>query len=78
MASASYFAKGNKLLQSLSASDMGLLQPNLVPVELKLREDLERPNKPIENVFFMENGIASVVARCAMSGSRSGSLAVRA
>jgi CRP-like cAMP-binding protein len=62
MASASYFANGNKLLQSLSASDMGLLQPNLVPVELKLREDLERPNRPIENVFLMENGIASVVA----------------
>ena len=62
MASASYFAKGNKLLQSLSASDMELLVPNLVPVELKLREDLERPNKPIENIFFIENAIASVVA----------------
>src|SRR5687767_1359000 len=63
MASNSYFANGNKLLQSLSASDSDLLEPNLVAVELELRKDLEIPNKPIENVFFIENGIASVVAQ---------------
>ena len=62
MAPASYFAKGNKLLQSLSASDLDLLEPNFVSVELELREDLERPNKRIENVFFIENAVASVVA----------------
>jgi CRP-like cAMP-binding protein len=62
MASASYFANGNRLLRSLSASDRELLEPNLTPVSLRLRQDLERPNKPIELVIFPENAVASVVA----------------
>ena len=71
MASASYFANGNRLLQSLSARDMDLLEPNFVTVKLELREDLEVPNQRIEHVFFIENGIASVSHYpCAMYGSR--------
>jgi CRP-like cAMP-binding protein len=62
MAAASYFAKGNKLLQSLSTSDLALLSPNLVSVDLLLRQDLEKPDQRIADVFFMEIGIASVVA----------------
>jgi len=62
MASASYFAKGNKLLQSLSTSDRELLEPNLVPVSLLLRQDLEKPNRRIDDVFFIEHGIVSIVA----------------
>jgi CRP-like cAMP-binding protein len=63
MASASYFKKGNHLLQALSTSDLGLLEPNLVPVSLLLRQELEKPHKPIDDVYFMERGMASVVVR---------------
>jgi CRP-like cAMP-binding protein len=46
----------------MSAADIALLRPHLRPVALELRKDLERPNRPIETVYFMEAGIASVVA----------------
>jgi CRP-like cAMP-binding protein len=62
MAPASRFAYGNLLLNSLKSSHFSLLEPNLIPVELPLRMDLERPKKPIEKVYFFEQGIASVVA----------------
>jgi CRP-like cAMP-binding protein len=52
----------NKLLESLSASDMALMQPHLEIVSLDLRMDLERPDKVIKGVYFMEQGIASVVS----------------
>ncbi len=52
----------NQLLAAMSATDLALLRPNLRPVALKLLKDLERPNRLIETVYFMEAGIASVVA----------------
>jgi len=53
----------NQLLRSLSEADRDALIPHLVAVDLELREELERPNKPIEQVYFCDSGIASVVAR---------------
>jgi CRP-like cAMP-binding protein len=38
------------------------LEPLLEAVDLELYHDLEKPDRPIENVYFMESGIASVVA----------------
>ena len=52
----------NRLLASLSPGDLGLMQPHLEPVSLKLRHDLEKPNRRIDDVYFMDSGIASVVA----------------
>jgi CRP-like cAMP-binding protein len=52
----------NRLLAALSAADLGLLQPYLEPLDLNLRYDMEKPNKPIGFVYFMDKGIASVVA----------------
>ena len=52
----------NRLLASLSLKDLALLQPHLRPVDLPLRKVLEEPNKPIRDVYFIESGIASVVA----------------
>jgi CRP-like cAMP-binding protein len=52
----------NSLLTSLSPSDFGLLQPDLKLVSMDLRKSMEDPNKPIRHVYFMEEGIASVVA----------------
>jgi CRP-like cAMP-binding protein len=52
----------NRLLAALSAADFRLLQPHLTPITLKLRFDLEKPNRRIDDVYFIEAGIASVVA----------------
>ena len=52
----------NQLLAAMSATDLALLRPHLQPVALELLKDLERPNRRIETVYFMEAGIASVVA----------------
>jgi CRP-like cAMP-binding protein len=52
----------NRLLAALSAADLQLLQPHLTLVTLKLRFELEKPNRRIEDVYFIDAGIASVVA----------------
>jgi len=46
----------------MSATDFASLQPHLQPVPMALLKEMERPNRRIETVYFMENGIASVVA----------------
>ncbi len=51
----------NRMLNFMSAGDRQLLAANLKPVDLPLRQTLEKANKPIEHVYFMEDGIASVV-----------------
>jgi CRP-like cAMP-binding protein len=51
----------NRLLNFLSTDDRQLLAPGLKQVELPLRKTLEQPNQPIEHVYFLEDGIASVV-----------------
>ena len=52
----------NMLLAAMSAADRALLLPHLQPVAMPLLTDLERPNRQIGTVYFMEAGIASVVA----------------
>ena len=52
----------NRLLAALSRADLGLLQPHLKHGPLKLRQDLERPNRRIDYVYFPDGGFASVVA----------------
>ena len=51
----------NKLLASLSNADLALLQP-LEAVALEVRQVLEAPNKPIKHSYFIERGLASIVA----------------
>jgi CRP-like cAMP-binding protein len=46
----------------MSAADLALLRPHLQPIAMPLLKDMERPNQRIETVYFMEAGIASVVA----------------
>ena len=53
----------NQLLRAVSSADLALLTPYLTAVDLELRHDLERPNRPIKHVFFLESGMASVVGR---------------
>ena len=52
----------NQLLAAMSATDFASLQPYLQPVPMPLLKDMEQPNRRIETVYFMETGIASVVA----------------
>ena len=52
----------NQLLAGMLATDFALLQPHLLKTDMPLLKDLERPNRRIETVYFMEAGIASVVA----------------
>jgi CRP-like cAMP-binding protein len=52
----------NRLLGALTAADFGLLRPHLRPVTLKLEYVLEHANKRIDHVYFLDAGIASVVA----------------
>jgi CRP-like cAMP-binding protein len=52
----------NRLLASLSANDLALLEPHLAPVALGLRKSLEKPNRRIEVAYFPESGFASVIA----------------
>ena len=52
----------NRILSRLSAADQALLKPDLEPITLTLRQVLETPNKPITHSYFIEYGLASIVA----------------
>jgi CRP-like cAMP-binding protein len=52
----------NRLLAALGPSDLRLLLPHLESLALDVRHPIEERNKPIAHVYFMEEGIASVVA----------------
>ncbi len=54
-------ARRNGILSHLSPEDLGLLEPHLMEVELTVRQRLATPNRPIEHVYFLSNGIASIV-----------------
>jgi CRP-like cAMP-binding protein len=53
---------GNRLLSRLSRADFALLKPHLMPVELPLLKVLETSHSPIDTVYFIDRGFASVVA----------------
>jgi CRP-like cAMP-binding protein len=46
----------------MSPADLALVQPHLTPLAVAVRHEIERPNRRIESVYFMDAGIASVVA----------------
>jgi CRP-like cAMP-binding protein len=52
----------NLLLDALSPPDLARLRPHLSAIKLKLLHKMEIPDKPIEDIYFMHEGIASVVA----------------
>jgi len=52
MASSSATQPRNRLLAALSPADLTLLQPQLTPVPLKLRQELEKPNRRIDDVYL--------------------------
>lgn len=52
----------NRLLAVLSPTDLALLQPHLRSLAVPVRHEMERPNRRIDTVYFMNAGFASVVA----------------
>ena len=52
----------NRLLHKISLQDWDLIGPHLEAVTLKDRQVIEVPTKPITHAYFVETGIASVVA----------------
>src|SRR6476659_9341880 len=52
----------NRILSRLSRQDFALLEPHLEPVDLPVRKPLEARRKRIDQVYFIESGLASVVA----------------
>jgi CRP-like cAMP-binding protein len=59
----------NRILASLQRKDLAVLEPHLARVDLPLRRYLETRNRPIDFVYFIESGIASVVANGANHSS---------
>lgn len=54
-------ASGNDILSQLSRQDFQLLQRHLAAVDLPVRRQLTARGKRIDDVYFVEAGIASVV-----------------
>jgi len=52
----------NRILARLPQRDRDLLEPHLEPVTLKFRQRLEVANRRIKIVYFLDAGLASVVA----------------
>lgn len=52
----------NRLLARLSRADLLLIEPHLEAMDLPVRKQLQYKNRRIEHVFFLDSGVASVVA----------------
>jgi CRP-like cAMP-binding protein len=55
------------MLTAMAAGDLALLQPNLQPLPLERGKTIESANKKIDNVYFPEQGIISVVGGAVQS-----------
>lgn len=51
----------NRLLAALTPADFELLRPHLKLTAITVREQLVAPGEPIENTWFIESGIVSVI-----------------
>lgn len=52
----------NRLLHKIALEDWDLIGPHLETITLKERQVIEVPGKPIAHAYFLEIGVASVVA----------------
>ena len=52
----------NCLLAVLSPNDRALLAPLLEPVDLDVRQIIEKPNEPVSHVYFVQSGMISIVS----------------
>lgn len=56
------FRTSNTLLAALSPDDLALMMPHLRRVPIARNQVLVTPNIPIETVYFLEDGVASIVS----------------
>lgn len=66
---ASPSAYKNSVLASLPAQDMDRLAPHLLPVTLKFNRTLHSPGQLVDTVYFLEDGICSVVVTMENGGT---------
>jgi CRP-like cAMP-binding protein len=59
----------NHLLASLLPDDLALIQHDLMAVELPFQRKLERRGYPIEWIYFLDSGLASVVVTAGVDRS---------
>ena len=52
---------GNQILASLAPADLALLKLSLESIELPCRRQLELRGRRIENIYFLDSGLASMV-----------------
>jgi CRP-like cAMP-binding protein len=52
----------NLLLSAMRPQDFALLSPHLEKVALTRRQTLARAGQPVEHIYFLEDGVASVVS----------------
>jgi CRP-like cAMP-binding protein len=55
-------AEQNRLLAALPLEEYSLLLPRLSPVRLRLKDVLVEPNVPMRDVWFIREGVGSVIA----------------
>jgi len=63
MSQFSHSSTCNRLLLALSPADWNNVAPHLTRVSVALRQPFESAHKPIEFVYFLESGLASIVAQ---------------
>jgi CRP-like cAMP-binding protein len=61
-AAAAHAAEPNRLLASLPVEEYEWLLPQLVPVRLRLKEVVIEPHQPIGHVYFVREGVTSMIA----------------
>ena len=61
-AAVAHAAEQNRLLRALPLADYVWLLPQLTPVRLRLKQVLIEPNARIEHVWFVREGVVSIIA----------------
>jgi CRP-like cAMP-binding protein len=51
----------NRILAALPVDELDRIRPALEPVDLPLRQVISDPNRPITHVYFVEEGVVSIV-----------------
>lgn len=59
---AGHEAEPNRLLRALPPDEYARLLPQLTPVRLRLEQVLIEANRPIESVYFVREGVGSMIA----------------
>jgi cAMP-binding proteins - catabolite gene activator and regulatory subunit of cAMP-dependent protein kinases len=52
----------NLLLRAVDEASFAILEPHFERVQLKLKDPIFNPNEPITHVYFLEDGVGSIVS----------------